>query len=305
MDMRLVFMGTPDFAVPALVELQRSFQIAGVVTQPDRPAGRGRQTIPSAVKLAAIELALEVYQPQDTNSPPALEQIKSWQPDLICVAAFGQILSPELLAVPRLGCLNLHASLLPRWRGAAPINAAILAGDSKTGVTIMKMAAGLDDGPILSQHALQIGPDDTAGTLSARLAETGARLLAETIPGYAEGSMLPRPQDPALVTYARMLTKGDGSLDFSQTAVDLARKVRAFTPWPGTFSNWKGQRLIIHKARALSVTSPGGGVFLTWEGLPAVGTADGILVLLELQLAGKKRLPGADFLRGLPGWPES
>ena len=182
-------MGTPDFAVPVLEKISTSFQIIRVITQPDRPSGRGRKLIPPVVKVSAESLNLEIFQPQDVNSKSSLDLIKSWNPDLITVAAFGQILSPTLLALPPFGCLNVHASLLPRWRGASPINAAILENDSSSGVTIMKMAEGLDDGPILSQESTSIQSQETAGSLSDRLSVIGADLLVKTIPLYISGSI--------------------------------------------------------------------------------------------------------------------
>jgi methionyl-tRNA formyltransferase len=302
MDPRIVFLGTPDFAVPVLESLSSQFGIVGVITQPDRPSGRGRQLIPSGVKKAALRLELEIHQPESVNHKSALDLIAGWHPDLICVAAFGQILSPQLLSLPLHGCLNLHASLLPRWRGASPINAAILAGDKHSGVTIMKMEAGLDDGPILAQQELAIGSQETAGSLSVRLAELGADLMATTIPPYLAGTIIPQPQDPSLATYARMLRKGDGELDFTQPAELLARQVRAYSPWPGTFTFWNRQRLIIHQARPVPVSSPGPGVFSEYKGFPAIGTGEGMLVLDQLQLAGKKSLPGNQFIQGTPDW---
>jgi len=302
MDIRLVFMGTPEFAVPPLEDLAGNFHLAGVITQPDRPSGRGRQMIPSAVKSTAQQLGLEVFQPQDINSNQSLDKIRSWKPDLICVAAFGQILSPDLLDLPPHGCVNLHASLLPRWRGASPINAAILAGDLKSGVTIMKMAQGLDNGPILTQEIVEITGIETAGSLSEKLSKIGGQLLVKTIPEYLQGNIIPQSQDPSLATYAGLLKKSDGALDFSQPADQLARKVRAYSPWPGTFTFWQEKRVIIHAASAASVTSPGVDVFITHEDKPAVGTAEGVLILEQLQMAGKKKLSGSNFLRGNPGW---
>jgi len=303
MDIRLVFMGTPDFAVPTLVELARNYQISGVITQPDRPTGRGRKLIPNPVKQTAENLHLNLFQPQNTNSASAMEKIKDWNPDLICVTAFGQILSPEILSIPEHGCVNVHASLLPRWRGASPINAAIQAGDRTTGVTIMKMAEGLDDGPILDQVSIDISEDDTTGSLSARLANLGAELLVKTIPAYLQDEIQLRPQESSRATYAGMLKKQDGLLDFGQSAEDLSRKVRAYNPWPGTFTFWNDQRLIIHQVRSVPVTSPGSNVFIIHEGLPAVGTLDEILVFEILQLAGKKKLTGSEFLHGISEWP--
>ncbi len=302
MDLRLAFMGTPDFAVPSLAKLADHFTIAGVVSQPDRPSGRGRKLISPPVKETAQGLGLSIFQPQDVNEPSALEVIRGWEVDLIIVAAFGQILKSTLLDLPQGGCLNVHASLLPRWRGAAPINAAILAGDTHSGVTIMKMGPGLDDGPILTQESLPIGPEETAGGLSDRLAELGSELLLKTIFPYMRGEIVPRPQDPNLATYARSLKKKSGELDFNQPAVNLARKVRAYSPWPGTFTHWENKRLLIHKASSIPVTSPGVGVFIEFESKPAVGTSQGILVLDRLQLAGKKAVSGEDFLHGTPSW---
>lgn len=305
MDLRIAFMGTPDFAVPILTKLADHFTVAGVVSQPDRPSGRGRKLISPPVKRTAEELGLIVFQPNDVNASPALETIRAWNVDLICVAAFGQLLKDPLLRLPESGCLNVHASLLPRWRGASPINAAILAGDSHTGVTIMKMGPGLDDGPILSQKSVPIGPKDTAGTLSQRLAEMGADLLIETIPSYVRGEILPQSQDPAQASYARMLKKKAGELDFNQSAADLARKVRAYSPWPGTFTTWEGKRLLIHESSSNPVTSPGVGVFITFEGKPAIGTSQGILIIETLQLAGKRPVSGEEFLNGTPSWDMS
>ncbi len=295
-------MGTPEFAVPVLEELASHFQVAGVITQPDRPSGRGRKLIAPATKVTADTLNLDLYQPDDVNSKSALARIRSWNPDLITVAAFGQILCPELLSLPLYGCLNVHASLLPRWRGASPINAAILHADSHSGVTIMKMAEGLDDGPILTQSSIPLQPDDTAGSLSIRLSRLGANLLVKTIPQYISGDIQPQPQDLSNITYAPRLNRQDGLLDFSQSADQLVCKIRAYTPWPGTFTFWKELRLLIHQVRAVDVTSPGLGVFTTYDNYPAVGTAEGILVLEILQQSGKNKVNGQDFLRGVSDW---
>lgn len=296
-------MGTPDFAVPVLEKLSKNFQIIGVITQPDRPSGRGRKLVPPAVKGAAEALNLEIFQPLDVNSQSSLDLIKSWNPDLITVAAFGQILSPNLLALPHYGCLNVHASLLPRWRGASPINAAILHNDNVSGVTIMRMAEGLDDGPILTQESTPIQSQETAGSLSERLSAIGADLLVKTIPLYISGDIQPFSQDQSNITYAHLLKRGDGLLDFNQAAEQLARKVRAYSPWPGTFTYWNDQRLIIHRAQAINVTSPGSGVFTRYESLPAVGTGEGLLVLNILQQAGKRKNTGKEFLHGSADWP--
>ena len=296
-------MGTPDFAVPVLEKLSSNFQVTGVITQPDRPSGRGQKLISSPVKDSAESLNLEIFQPGNVNSKSTLEKINNWNPDLIAVAAFGQILSSKLLALPKYGCLNVHASLLPRWRGASPINAAILNGDLCSGITIIKMAKGLDDGPILAQESTPIQPEETAGSLSERLCSMGADLLLKTIPPYISGEILSTEQDHSKSTYAHLLKRKDGLLDFYQKAGDLARQVRAFSPWPGTYTTWNDQRLIIHQAHAISVTSPGAGVFTRYESNPAIGTGDGILVLDYLQIAGKRKVPGKDFLHGTSLWP--
>lgn len=302
MESRIVFFGTPDFAVPPLIKLTEDFQVVGVVTQPDRPSGRGRKLIPSAVKKTALELGLEVFQPENANGENSLEKIREWDPALICVAAYGQILKADLLELPQFGCINVHASLLPRWRGASPINAAILHGDTHSGVTIIKMGPGLDDGPILSQESVEIHSEETAGSLSDRLAFLGGNLLCSTIPSYIEGKIKPRAQDRNLSTYAPQLNKSAGELNFDLGADSLARKVRAYSPWPGTYTYWNDKRLIIHKAKAVAVTSPGAEVLTQYDGYPAIGTISGLLILEELQLAGKKRVSGQAFLNGNPDW---
>jgi len=302
MNPRILFMGTPDFGVPTLQALAANFHVAGVITQPDRPAGRSRKPKPPAIKSEAKALGLPVYQPESLHKPAAKDQIKAWNPDLIVVAAYGQILPPSLLDLPPYGCLNVHASLLPRWRGAAPIQAAILHEDQDTGVTIMKMEEGLDTGPILSQETVPISPRDTAGMLFDKLSRTGAELLLKTIRPYLEGKISPRPQDDSKATYAPLLQREDGKLSFNRSADVLARKVRAYDPWPGTFKSWKGQRLIIHRAHAEPVTSPGIGVLSTYEEKPAIGTSQGILVLDKVQPAGKRAMSGEDFLHGAKDW---
>ena len=222
-------MGSPDFAVPSLQALNTHCDVLGVITQPDRPSGRGRSISQPAVKTAAIELGLSVLQPRRLRDPEAIEQLSIWAPDLIVVAAFGQILRAEVLDQPQFGCLNVHASLLPRWRGAAPIQACLIHGDNELGVTIMKMDPGIDTGPILSQRATQLMPAETAGSLTDRLARMGADLLIETLPDYLEGRISPQQQDGSLATYAPMLKKEDGELDFNMPAAALERRVRAFS----------------------------------------------------------------------------
>jgi methionyl-tRNA formyltransferase len=298
---RLVFMGSPDFAVPVLRRLAERYDVAGVVTQPDRPAGRGRQLKPPSVKLLAEQIGLSVMQPPKLRQPEAMDQLRAWAPDLIVVAAFGQILRPDVLDLPRHGCINVHASLLPRWRGAAPIQAAVLAGDEETGVTIMKMDPGVDTGGILSQRALAIGPDETAGSVAERLSETGAALLMETLPGYLAGELQPSPQDSEGATYAPMLKKEDGLLDTARPAEELARRVRAFNPRPGAFLPWGRDTLKVHRAHA-EVGEAAPSQRTVYLGRPAIGTSKGLLVLDEVQPPGKKPMGGRAFLAGARNW---
>ena len=299
---RIVFMGSPDFAVPALEALTRVYQIVGVVTQPDRPAGRGGTLKPPAVKEAAIRVGIPVIQPEKLRAPEAMDQLRAWSPDLIVVAAFGQILRPDVLDLPEFGCINIHGSLLPRWRGAAPIQACIQAGDQETGITIMKMDPGIDTGPLLSQRSIPIDPHDTAGKLFEKLAPLGAELLLETLPGYLSGKLQSLPQPANGITYAAMLKKEDGMLNFSQSALALERRVRAMNPWPGTWIEWNGAPLKVLRASVSGAKSPEAGRRFTLDGRPAVGTGEGILILEEVQPAGKKSMPGMAFLSGARNW---
>lgn len=297
---RVVFMGSPSFAIPALEALAGAYSVVGVVTQPDRPAGRGSRLRPPAVKGAAERLGLPVFQPEELSRPEALASLRDWAPDVIVVAAFGQILPPDLLALPPHGCLNIHASLLPRWRGAAPIAAAILAGDAVTGVTLMRMDEGVDTGPILARREEPIRPDDTTGTLTERLARLGAELLMEVLPRYLRGEVRPVPQSEEGVTYCRPLKKEDGRLDWARPAAELERQVRATNPWPGAFTFWEGQMLKVWRAAAHPDRvgeMPPGTVIPMGDGA-AVVTGQGLLELLEVQMAGKNPLPIEAFLRG-------
>ncbi len=300
----IVFMGSPDFALPTLAALHEHFNVVGVVTQPDRPAGRGRTPRPPDVKRKAQELDLPVIQPESLKSPEALAQLEAWSPDVIVVAAYGQILRESVLTLPPFGCVNVHASLLPRWRGAAPIQAAIL-HDDKTGVTIMKMDKGLDTGPILSQREVPISLDMTGGRLFDVLATEGAALLIDTLPRYLAGDITPRPQDDSLSTYAPMLKKADGKLDFSKPAKTLARQVRAYHPWPGAFQFFEGKRLKIYQAHAVSKPSTVPGERTIVDDKPAWGTAEGVLVLDRLQMSGRQVVSGEAFLHGVRDWINS
>ena len=300
---KIVFMGSPGFAVPSLRLLAAQYQITGVVTQPDRPAGRGRALTPPPVKLVCEELGLPIIQPQRLKEPDAINRIISWAPDLIVVAAFGQILRPIILDLPQFGCINVHGSLLPRWRGAAPIQAAIRYGDHQTGITIMRMDPGIDTGPILTQQAEIIQPSDTAESLGNRLANIGAELLLATIPGYLNGEIQPRLQDEEKATYAPMLEKKNELLDFHLSAEELERMVRAYNPWPGTFFIFQDLPIKVHNASVIPLeiqAQP--GKFMVWEASPVIATQHGLLRLDEVQPAGKKIMSGMAFLQGVRSW---
>jgi methionyl-tRNA formyltransferase len=297
---RLVFMGTPEFAVPVLEALVGQYQVVAVVTQPDRTAGRGRRAKSSAVKKTALAHKLPLLQPPSLRQPKVAAELRELAPDVIVVAAFGQILPPEVLAIPPHGCLNVHASLLPRYRGAAPIAAAILAGEEQTGVTLMLMDEEMDTGPILAQAECKIEPQDTTGSLSVKLAHLGADLLVETLPRWLEGRIAPQPQDDSLATYCQTITKKDGLLDWSLPATDLWFRVRAYHPWPGTYTYWRGKLLKILRARPMTIGPSGeepGRVISLDDGV-AVVTGTGALLLEEMQLAGKKALAAREFVRG-------
>ena len=302
MNTRVVFMGSPDFALPTLEELHKNTQVVGVVTQPDRPAGRGRIPMPCPVKQLADQLGIPVFQPLSLRKTGVIEQLKAWQPDLIVVAAFGQILPKSVLALPLKGCINVHASLLPRWRGASPIQAAILAGDERSGVTIMLMEEGLDTGPILTQRAVPIRPGTTGAELSQQLAFLGAATLMEILPSFLSGMLAPLIQADSLATYAPMLKKADGRLDFSQSALSLARKVHAYFPWPGTYFILNGKQLKVLEAHPHDTfESEIEGHYIV-NSLPAIGTSEGLLVLDRVQPEGKRPMRGGDFLNGQPNW---
>ena len=296
---RIVFMGTPEFAVPSLQALVATGQVVGVVTQPDKPAGRGQQLTPPPVKRAAEAAGLPVYQPPSLRKEAAAELLRQWQPDLIVVAAFGQILRQNVLELPRLGCVNVHASLLPRWRGASPIQHALLAGDEVTGITLMQMEAGLDTGPMLAVAETRIEPTDTAASLHDKLAALGGQLVTAQLDKLLAGALVPIPQEEALATYAPLIGKEDGLLDWNQTAAQLGRRVRAMTPWPGAFTYWQGQPLKILAAHPVpEVSLPAGQVGVLEDGTAVVGTAEGGLALHTIQLPGKRPLPSDEFMRG-------
>jgi methionyl-tRNA formyltransferase len=298
---RIVFMGSPDFALPSLHALANQYEVVGVVTQPDRASGRGRELKMPPVKTLAQELNLPLMQPERLRAPEAMSQLYAWAPELIVVAAFGQILKKDVLNLPRYGCINVHASLLPRWRGAAPIHAAILAGDEETGVTIMQMDVGLDTGPILAQKSIRLTRDDTAGSVFQALSILGADLLTETLPRWMVGEIQPQPQDDAFATYAPMLKKEAGKLDFTRDANELERFIRAFNPRPGAYMEFDELILKVHRAHVEQGNIEAGQRFIV-QNQPAVGARSGVLVLDEVQPAGKKSMSGKSFLAGARNW---
>ena len=300
---KIVFMGTPDFSVPGLQKLIQTQTVVGVVTQPDKPAGRGQQLRPSPVKVVAEAAGIPVYQPKSLRSEEAAAPLRAWQPDVIVVAAFGQILRPHVLDLPPHGCVNVHASLLPRWRGASPIQHALMAGDAETGICLMRMDPGLDTGPVYVCQSTTITATDTAATLHDRLAEMGAALLAERLDDILHGRIAPTPQDDAQTTYAPMIKKEDGRIQWTQPAAVIDRHIRAMTPWPGAFTLWQGQVLKILAAHpsAHDLAGAPGQIFPSKDGQTAVvATGSGSLHLQTVQLSGKRALDAAEFLRGRP-----
>jgi len=302
---RVVFMGTPEFAVPPLEHLiLNKYEVAAVYTQPDRPAGRGRSPVPPPLKRAALGLKLEVVQPVSLKSEWVLAQLAGFHPDFIVVAAYGQILPQGVLDIPRYGCINVHPSLLPRYRGASPVAAAILAGDEFTGVSIMLLDKGLDTGPVLARAQIPVSVRDTTGSLTAKLSQIGARLLQDVLSRWLRGELTPQPQNEAEATYSSVINKGEGDIDWHLSAIDIWRRVRAFQPWPGCYTRWRGRRLEIFEALPLpekSTLEAGQVVAPTIEGSKAafgVCTADGILGVCQVQLEGKRAMSAAEFLRG-------
>jgi len=307
--MRIVFMGSPAFAVPTLRALVASDQeVVAVVTQPDRPAGRGRAWTPPPAKVAAVAYGLNVLQPENVSAPASVERLRALDPDAIVVAAYGQILRQRVLDLPKRGSLNVHASLLPRHRGASPVAAAILAGDEGTGVTVMEVIRALDAGPMVARVEEAISPFDTTGTLEERLAEAGARLLVSVLEDWRAGRLASVPQDDSLATYAPMLTRGDAVIDWSRPAVDIWRQVRAYNPWPMAHTFWRGVELRIWEAWPLEGESGSPpGTVLSLERLHAgdgeadtfsVQAGQGRLAITRIQRTGRRVLAGAEFLRG-------
>ena len=326
--LRVVFMGSPAFAVPSLEGLlDAGYEVVLVLAQPDRPAGRGRQPTPPPVAAFARERGLPLFQPPTLKPPEAFARVREAGPDAIVVAAYGLILRREVLDLPRLGCLNVHASLLPRHRGASPISAAILAGDPETGICLMRMEVGLDTGPVLACARTPIASTDDTPTLTDRLALLGRDLLVETLPRWAASEITPEPQDDSLATYAPKIVREDARLDWTLSAVELDRRVRAYRGWPDAFTTWQGKQLKVLAARPFApvttrpawndgfeelsiahvvrpdqdVPTQAGRVVLVRDGQverPAVATGDGTLLLDTVALEGKRPADGADFVRG-------
>jgi methionyl-tRNA formyltransferase len=300
--MRIIFMGTPEFAVPALEGLIGQYEIAAVYTQPDKAAGRGRLVEEPPVKKAALQHNLTVLQPENLKSPEAKIQLFELKPDAIVVAAYGQILPKAVLEIPAFGCINIHPSLLPKYRGVAPVPAAILNGDDFTGVSIMLMDKGIDTGPVLTAVHVPVLPQDTTETLMQKLANTSAQLLLDTLPGWFRKEIRPQPQNSAEASYTKMLTKEAGEIDWKLPAVQIWRQVRAYYPWPGSFTRWQGKQLKILEAVPLSGegASEPGTVLAVNKNEAAFGvvTGDGILGVKKVQMEGKKAAAADEFLRG-------
>lgn len=312
---RIVYMGTPHFAVPALLALVENaapgallpegYEIACVITRVDKPVGRGRGIVFSPVKQAALDHHVPVWQPGSLKKAENSTKLADLRADLYIVAAFGQILPQTVLDQPRYGTLNIHASLLPKYRGVSPISEAILQGDKETGVTIMLLDAGIDTGPMLAQRSIPVDRDDTTGSLTGKLAELGAKTLLETLPLWIGGKIAPRAQDTALASYTHMLRKEDGAISWQVPAALLARKVRAYTPWPGAYTHWRGKLLKLIAAEASDqvpdeAAMPGTVYSLQEQGRKtlAIATGNGALLVSQVQIEGKRAMSADDFLRG-------
>ncbi len=291
-------MGTPEFAVASLVACFDIGDVVAVVTQPDKPKGRGNALAISPVKALALERGLTVLQPPKLRTPPFSEELRKLAPDVCVVTAYGKILPKDVLEVPARGCVNVHASLLPRFRGAAPIQWAIAHGDAETGVTLMCMDEGLDTGPMLAMKRLPIGPEDTSTTLHEKLSRLGGDLLRESLPAYLRGELKPVPQPSEGMVLAPIIQKEDGLLDFTRPAVELERRVRAFTPWPGAFTGLSGARLKVHRTKTGSGRGTPGTVLAAGPGGIEVACSEGSLVLLDIQPEGKRVMSAAEFLSG-------
>lgn len=295
---RIVFMGTPEFAVASLSACFDIGDVVAVVTQPDKPKGRGNAISISPVKALALERGVTVLQPQKLRTPPFSEELRKLAPDVCVVTAYGKILPKDVLEVAPHGSVNVHASLLPRFRGAAPIQWAIAHGDSETGVALMRMDEGLDTGPVISMKRLPIAPDDTSASLHEKLSRLGGEILRESLPAYLRGELKPVPQPSEGVVLAPIIQKEDGLLDFNRPAVELERRMRAFTPWPGAFTGLNGARLKVHRAKVGTGRGTPGSILAAGPGGLEVACGEGSLVLLDIQPEGKRVMSAADFLSG-------
>lgn len=296
---RIVFMGTPEFAVPVLQALAENYNLVAVYTRADKPVGRGKQIVPSPVKEFALAHKLPIEQPRTLRNGAEQNILRAYQPDVIVVAAYGLILPKAVLEIPPHGCVNTHASLLPRWRGASPITYAILWGDAETGVTLMQMDEGLDTGPLLAARSIPIAPDETTGTLTEKLSHVGAQLVLDTLPDYLAGKLTPIPQDNARATMTALVAKEDGLINWKKSCVYLERMVRAYQPWPTAYTHYRGEQLKILRASVLKQVAPElpGAVLQIGKDI-AVATGRGILILNEVQLAGKRAMSAGEFARG-------
>lgn len=302
----IVFAGSPEFAIPSLRALVESgHTVPGVLTQPDRPAGRGRTLRPSPIKAFAEEQGLDVLQPETLHDAGIREQLAALSPDVMVIVAYGQLLPATVLDIPAAGCVNVHASVLPRWRGASPVHAAILAGDPTTGASIMRMDAGLDTGPVYATKTLEIGATETTGELEARLAESGAALLVETLPGILDGTATAHKQDEAAATYAARINKSDAQIDWNAPAIKIDRQIRAYNPWPVAYTMLDEQRMRCWSAVPLGrpgatpAAEPGAVIAVDAAGID-VQTGHGVLRIRELQMPGRQRMRAVDFANGYP-----
>ncbi|MDP2952138.1 MAG: methionyl-tRNA formyltransferase [Chloroflexota bacterium] len=301
MGERVIFMGTPQFAVPSLERLREEYEVAAVVTRPDKVAGRGRKISFAPVKEVALAWGIPVMQPRSLKEKEVVTSLLELEPQVIVVAAYGLILPPEVLVIPPFGCLNVHASLLPKYRGASPVAGALLAGEEETGITIILMDEGMDTGPILAQAQLPIAPEDNRGSLTEKLAYRGADLLLETLPRWLKGEITPQPQEDDKATYTKMLKKEDGLIDWSKSSVEIWRRVRAYNPWPGAYTEFEGRTLKILRARRIGGERGEPGLVVATKEGAAVVTGEGLLALEEVQLAGKRAMGITEFLRGQRG----
>ena len=304
-EIKVIFMGTPEFSAPILNALIEKYKVIAVVTQPDKKVGRKQIVTPSPIKKIAVANKIEVLQPAFLkDNVEFIRRVKELNPDVIIIAAYGLILPKEILDIPQCGVLNVHASLLPKYRGASPIQAAILNGDKETGVTIMLVNERMDEGDILTQKTITINNNDNFEALYNKLSELGANLLLKTLPGYLSGQIKPKPQEDSEATYCQLITKDMGKIDWHKSALEIDRQIRAFTPWPGTYTTWQGKNLKILSASAdgstkLTMTASAGEVFKVNEGF-AIACGQGALEIIKLQLEGKKPMTAKEFLNGYP-----